>query len=323
MEGASIMNAFRFTVKAIGFLVFLTWIPAATLAATFVSFTGTDAGGCTGNSPCRTINYALSQTSSGGVVVILDSGSYAPFTVDKAVQIVAAPGAHAQISVNGTGSGVVITTTDLVVLKRLAIKGGSTSTNGIGANLSTGNIVIEDCSISGFRRGIYYEAFKGNLSVKDTNTRDCGTGIEVTGTNPVIIGGDANFAPSEFVRVLVEHCQLESNNFGLNALNAVWVTVRNSVAANNKRGIRASVTGEIITAAVMTIENCLVANNETGIYGNAVTGGATIYISNSTISSNDKGLVADQGSQIFTRQNNTIVANAVGTVGNIATFTAS
>lgn len=122
------------------------------------------------------------------------------------------------------------------------------------------------------------------------------------------------------MRVLIEQCSVEGNNFGVSALNAVWVSIRNSVAAANKRGFRTSVTGKVYTAAVMIIENSIAANNDTGIYGNAVIGGATIYLSNSMITSNDKGLVADVGSTIYTRQNNTVAANGSVASGNIYTF---
>jgi len=317
------MNAFfRFTLKAVGFLTLLTCSHAIAKGAAYVSLNGVDAGTCPGPTPCRTVNYALSQIGSGGIVVILDSGTYAPFTVDTPAQVFTAPGAHAQINVTGNGSGVTINTSGLVVLRGLAIKGGATSINGIGASLGdVANIQIEDCSITGFSRGIFFESRSGTFSIKNTTARDCGSGIYLNGTSEVLPTADPTPPPSAFMRVLIEQCSVEGNNSGVSALNAVWVTIRNSVAAANKRGFRASVNGKVYTAAIMMIENSIAANNDIGVYGNAVIGGATIYVSNSMITSNDKGLVADLGSLIYTRQNNTVASNGPGGSGNLSTYT--
>lgn len=108
------MNAFRFTLKAMGFFTLLSCSHAIAYGAAYVSINGIDAGTCPGLTPCRTVNYALSRVGSGGIVVIVDSGGYAPFTVDKPAHVVTAPGVHAQINVTGNGSGVTINTSGLV-----------------------------------------------------------------------------------------------------------------------------------------------------------------------------------------------------------------
>src|SRR5262245_6327741 len=43
---------------------------------TFVSGSGSDANACSRTAPCRTFTQALSQTSAGGEVVVLDSAGY-------------------------------------------------------------------------------------------------------------------------------------------------------------------------------------------------------------------------------------------------------
>lgn len=127
---------------------------------------------------------------------------------------------------------------------------------------------------------------------------------------------------SLFLRVLIENCTLDGNNAGVNALNGVFVTIRNTVATGNKRGFRTGVPGGIASLAVMVIENSVATNNDTAVYGTAGTGGTTIFISNSTITSNEEGLVADVGATILTRQNNTIEANRVERSGNVSSFAA-
>ena len=48
-------------------------IAQAQIQRTFVSTTGTDAGNCNPNAPCRTFGYAMTQTASGGEIIALTS----------------------------------------------------------------------------------------------------------------------------------------------------------------------------------------------------------------------------------------------------------
>ena len=135
-------------VVAAGFLA-----PAAS-AATFrtaVSVSGVDTNPCTPAAPCRTISYALTQTSPGGEMFILSSGGYGPFTVTQAVTITAPSGIIAAVSAP-SGNAITVTAglTDLVILNGFLLDGlAGSGTNGVQVN-SAGSVSIGESSITGF-----------------------------------------------------------------------------------------------------------------------------------------------------------------------------
>jgi parallel beta-helix repeat protein len=82
---------------------------AAAASATIrnVSPSGTDSGACT-VSPCRTISYAVSQSSTGDVILVAH-GTYAEsVSITKRLTLI---GNHATIDAAGFGNGVVISGT--------------------------------------------------------------------------------------------------------------------------------------------------------------------------------------------------------------------
>jgi Right handed beta helix region len=318
------MNMLRFTLKAVGTFLFFVTFPITMQAATYVASGGSDAGACPRTAPCRTVNYALTQTVAGGTVVVLDSGVYQPFSINKSVSIVAEPGGYSQINVAGGGSGVTVNalSSDTVVLRGLALKGSPSSTNGIDA-VSGATLEVENCVISGFgSSGIYYSGSTGSLLVRDTTVSKCLNGISIDGIGANGAGG--RFDPSLNLPATIEHCLVENNSYGILAKDNVNVTVRDSVVTHNIKGFTAIGSSEF-TVAFLAIGNCVATNNDVGIYGFGATGnngGASILLSNSTVTGNKKGLVADQGSVIRTRQNNTVELNGTDTAGFISTYTA-
>src|SRR5438270_10909431 len=102
---------------------------AALAQRTFVSAgSGNDANPCTRAAPCRNFGAAIAQTTSGGEVVVLDSGGYGTVTITQAVSIVAPPGVYAGISVfSGTGITVNAGASDVVTIRGLTL-------NGLGGN---------------------------------------------------------------------------------------------------------------------------------------------------------------------------------------------
>jgi hypothetical protein len=59
---------------------------------TFVASFGADVGTCALLAPCRSFNYAISQTNPGGEVVILDTAGYGGMTINKSIKIIGPSG---------------------------------------------------------------------------------------------------------------------------------------------------------------------------------------------------------------------------------------
>src|SRR4029077_12685850 len=57
--------------------------------ATWVGGTGTDSGACPITAPCKTFQYAFTQTLAGGTINVLSPGSFGPLDITKSVSIVA------------------------------------------------------------------------------------------------------------------------------------------------------------------------------------------------------------------------------------------
>ncbi len=142
-------------------------------SATWVSATGTNTGDCTVTAPCATIAYALTQTPAGGAVHIANSGSYAPFTLNKAVSVLAPADVEAVITVPAKGTGIVVNAgTGTLVLRGLHIAGNVLNGNfGITVN-SVGSLTIDHVAVTNTQFGIY--ATNGFVLVKssliDANT---------------------------------------------------------------------------------------------------------------------------------------------------------
>lgn len=79
----------------------------ATTFYTYVASYGNDGGTCTVDAPCRSLTRALTQTSAGGELLILDTGDYDPVSITQSVSILTAPGVVASIAVS-SGDGITV-----------------------------------------------------------------------------------------------------------------------------------------------------------------------------------------------------------------------
>jgi Collagen triple helix repeat (20 copies)/Right handed beta helix region len=129
----------------------------ATSAETWVSGTGKDSGTCTVAVPCASFAYAIGETSAGGEIDVLTSGSYGPVTITEPITIFAS-GVTAAVDFAGDSEGIFVDLTAPsetptpsntgVVLHGLDIDGGGTGTDAIFDDL--GDVDIEDCDLYGF-----------------------------------------------------------------------------------------------------------------------------------------------------------------------------
>jgi hypothetical protein len=266
---------------------------------TWVSGTGDDADttfGCPRVDPCATFKAALSVTSAGGEIDVLDSGDFGSVTIDKAVSIVA-PGDVAGIQVVASGAdGIVVNAgpSDAVFLRGLTIGGLSGATNGI--KLSAGGaLYVEHCTINGFAAGILVEPAGGSTRVfiDDTIVRNNGVGISFAPT-----GGGTVTASLDNVRT-------ENNGAaGVESDAGAVASVRNSVSDRNGTGFFASASGGF---TVINLESIIASGNGTGI--DSGTADSTINMSNVTVIDNGTGLSPVSGGHIVSFGNNKITDN--------------
>ena len=153
-------------------LAVLWWsgVAGATAQRTFVAsygLPGNTASNCSIIKPCRAFAEAISVTTAGGEVIVLDSAGYGPVTITQSVSITAPPGVYAGISVF-SGTGIIVFGAGIdVALRGLSVNGLGGAT-GI-ANVVSATLVIERCSVTGMTaEGIFVAAPGGLLTITDT-----------------------------------------------------------------------------------------------------------------------------------------------------------
>src|SRR5499427_6040505 len=145
---------------------------SAQVQRTFVSGGGSDGNPCSRTAPCRTFTQAISQTASGGEVIVLDSAGYGPFTITQAVSITAPAGLYAGISVfSGDGIDINAGASDTVILRGLTLNNQGSGGSGI-VFITGGTLHVESSVVNGFSSGdgMAFES-AGKLEVKDCSFR--------------------------------------------------------------------------------------------------------------------------------------------------------
>jgi hypothetical protein len=153
---------------------------------TFVSGQGSDSNPCSLAAPCRSFAQALTQTNTGGEIVVLDSAGYGAVTINKAVSIVNQDGVEAGVTVSsGDGITVAAGAGDIVNLRGLTVVGLNSGINGV-SFVSGQSLSIDKCEIRGFAgAGIAMSTTAvANLTVTDTTVSNDENGVSITATVP-------------------------------------------------------------------------------------------------------------------------------------------
>ncbi len=284
------MSGLRLILAAVGtFLALLFQVSPmqAQATRTWVSAVGADTNPCSRTSPCKTFAGALSKTTAGGTINVLDPGGFVevtPLTITKSITI-SSEGLEASVLVPGT-NGVVINAavTDIVVLRGLDFEGLGTGLAGIKVQGGLAALHVEKCTIDGFRgtngSGIEIApttASTTRVFIKDTIVRDSGQG---TGGG-IFINPGAGVA----VKASLDNVRLENNVFGLKVQGSSTVSVSNSVAAGNTFAGFSAAT----SPAVLNIERSVAANNGTGV---VCVAGTTVRVGNTSITGNATAVTA-------------------------------
>jgi hypothetical protein len=270
----------------LGSFLFAVSIASLTQAQqrTFVSGGGVDGNPCTRIAPCRTFGQALSLTSPGGEIVVLDSAGYGAFAVTQSVSIIVAPGVYAGISVF-TGDGIDINAGpgDTVILRGLTITNQGSSGSGIVFNTGA-TLHVESCDANGFTSFggghlgsaglLFVPTAAATLEVKDSTFKNNNHGICTLGS-------------SGTAKVAIDGVRFEGNAGGLLADAGSSVTVRDSLASGGSGGFSgANNPGTGNAPTELNLENCLAIGQgfDGGVEAGSTGGGTvTVRVSNSTV----------------------------------------
>ena len=179
----------------------------AQVARTFVSGSGMDTGTCTATAPCRSFQYAYSQTAVGGDVVALDSAGYSTVTITHSVNIVVPPGIMGAVTVPTSGFGVTITagSTDIIRIRGVRFNASGINATGLKVTGAPKRLELDDVEMAGFSTGIDLAVdtrmFANNIKLTDFGTAVYLHGSTVVSTsqmkaafmNSYLIGGTTGF----------------------------------------------------------------------------------------------------------------------------------
>lgn len=304
------MNKFRFTIQMLAVATFL--FAAASMAQaqatrTWVSGVGDDVNPCSRTAPCKTFAGAISKTADKGEIDCLDPGGFGTVTITKNITIDGTHGAgFGSILASGTNgvnvndSATATPNTIIVRLHSLSINGAGTGFTGI--NFTSGKAVfVEDCQIFNFKgNGTSSHGISVNvngtgsqqLTVKDTVIENnTGTGINTTAT-------------AFGVTVVVNDCQLNKNQNGINAANNTNMWVANSHADMN---VGAGISIANVSSAIID-NSFMLSNGSAGLLNTNVTG--TVRISGNEINGNASGVQCSGGNSPNSYGDNKITGNS-------------
>jgi hypothetical protein len=246
---------------------------------TWISGVGDDANPCSRTAPCKTWAGAISKTAASGEINALDPGGFGAVTITKSITLDGTPGPNSAGIVNAATNGVIINAglNDTVTLRGLSIDGVGNGLSGVRI-LKAAAVFIENLQIFG-QSGPGINDIRtagGQLFVENSIIRD-------NGSTGIVIIPSSGSTPIE---AFIKNVRIVGNgNSGLAAGAGAHVTLTSSVLSGNVNY---------------------------GIYVEQPAGGTQVFVSDSTISGNQNGIVIGSGAPLVRLSNNLITDNAVG-----------
>ena len=298
-------------VAAVAFVIaslYVAPVAAVTAQRTFVASYGQSANiaaHCSIANPCRQFSEAISVTSAGGEVIVLDSAGYGAVTITQAVSIIAPPGVYAGISVFSGNNGITVIagSSDTVILSGLSInnQGGA---SGVHIN-SAGAVLIDRCVINGMFNGVDFQpAAVTRLRISETIVRNS--------SSSGFVGGAQNAAgaasPVEITRSL-----FQDNSYGIYMGDISRAAITDTVVqGSGTSGITAYAGSLVTTNPSLAVDRTEITGNGEGIL--ALSGGAfisVVNVSNSVIANNGTGV--DSSTNGYVRvMGSQITGNGIG-----------
>jgi len=268
-------------------------------ARTFVSGHGSDSNACTLTAPCRSFAQALSQTTAGGEITVLDPAGYGAVTITQSVSINNDGVGEAGVTVAVNGSDAIIVNTgvsDVVSLRGLTLVGAGNAAQvaGNGNNGITfsgaGTLNIENCVIRGFVNGAQNANSGYGIFAQPNGTAAFNISDTIVSNNA---SSGISIAPlSGNTAVYIDRAGAFSNGTQgvivmTGSTGALTGIAKNSaVSGNGASGFEVSAQTQ---PAIFSIADSQTANNAQGLY--SIGAAATMYISGVTVSGNTNGYV--------------------------------
>lgn len=232
--------------------VFFTLPAHAQATRTWVSGVGDDANPCSRTAPCKTFAGAISKTATGGEISVLDPGGFGAVTITKSITI-NGDGTLAGILAAGTNGVTVNAAGATVVLRSLSLHGAGSGINGVNY-LAANQLIIDNCSISGFTTsGVdAHLSGSGQLLIRDTSITGGTTGVLTSlgsvnaSLDHVSIRGTGEAVHAQVGYVTVSNSVLSQNSaYALHAESGAGLSVDSSVVTGNAIAVQAE-TGSTI-----------------------------------------------------------------------------
>ena len=287
-------------VLAATLFVFAAATASGQATRTWISGVGDDANPCSRTAPCKTFAGAISKTAAQGEIDVLDPGGFGALTITKSIQLDGTP-VVAGVLVSGT-NGIVVSAapTDVVIIRGLDLNGLNTSGNSLSGVkvLQAKSVLIENCTFTGFLRGVDVSPNAANTTVVVRNST-----IVANTSNGVYIVPTSPFQ----AQVTLENVRILNNvNNGITMTQGGRLAVKNSlISGNGLNGLVADGTGGGTTSA--DLDQVTIDHNGTGLTAN---NNAVMRVNDSSITGNGAGISMGAG-LIFSTGNNRLYGNTV------------
>ena len=279
---------------------------AATTEIVYVAFNGSNTNPCTRIAPCKTITHALTVVAPAGHVDIVGSGTYDTFTITKSVTVEADHGVVATIVAPSSGTGITVMAGagDVVTLRNIYVLGTGAT---FGIEIKSGGLIsVEDCVSQNALHALDYEptVAGSHLSVKGGSYAGSDTGIFL-----------CCFFGASFTAAIDSVHVYGGNAYGINADGANITVTRSFLTGAGPGPLFGPLTmGILVIRGKTVMENDVISSYDVGVYVSD-----TGYISSCTITGNVSGVLHELGT-VFSRGNNTVVANGTDVFGTLTSF---
>jgi hypothetical protein len=254
---------------------------ARAAALSYISVAGVNSGDCSDpKTPCRTLSYALTKTSSGGEIKTLLPGNYGTASIKTGVTLTGVPGSLIMVGAGDTtGLFINALSTDSVVIDGFTLNGQGGAS--IGVRLTkAGQFIMKNCTVKNFRNW----------------------GVELGPTAATKFSIEDSFIANTTYGVYL-HKSANGSNAG--------VIHRSTIIGNGAGGIGVAVMG----SSRVRVSDSLIGHAEYGIYvGNG--SGNALRITRNTISQNQNGVSVEKniGAVAETGKDNFIAGNSVADI---------